>query len=196
VGKWEKRKGHDILGKCFDKAFTKQDNVKLVLMPNNPFLDDAEEQTWISSYLNLPMASHIDIIPEAQLHGGVAEVMQGADCGVFPSRAEGWNLELLEMMSCGKSVIATDYSAHTEFCNENNAYLIGIDDLEPAYDGKWFAGEGNWAEFDYDQEEQLIEHMRLAYSDRPTNTAGRLTAEEFSWSKTVDNISEISCKVA
>ena len=54
--------------------------------------------------------------------------MSQVDCGVFPSRAEGRNLELLEMMSAGKHVITTDYSAHTEFCTKDNAGLVPITD--------------------------------------------------------------------
>ena len=56
--------------------------------------------------------------------------MAKTDCGVFPARAEGWNLELLEMMSCNKPVIATNYSAHTEFCDDKNCMLIDIEDME------------------------------------------------------------------
>ena len=54
-----------------------------------------------------------------------------ADCGLFPARAEGWNLELLEMMACGKQVIATNYSAHTEFCTKENSILIESDENIP-----------------------------------------------------------------
>ena len=39
--------------------------------------------------------------------------MAEAHCGVFPARSEGWNLGLVEMLSMGRHVIATDYSAHT-----------------------------------------------------------------------------------
>ena len=66
--------------------------------------------------------------------------MSKVDVGIFPSRAEGWNLEILELMSCGKHIITTNYSAHTEFCNKENALLVDIDELETAYDGKWFLG--------------------------------------------------------
>ena len=68
--------------------------------------------------------------------------MSQTDCGVFPARAEGWNLELLEMMSCGKNVIATNYSSHTEFCNSENCMLVETTELEDAHDGKWFRGQG------------------------------------------------------
>ena len=100
-------------------------------------------------------------------------------------------MELLEMMACGKPVIATNYSAHTEFCTEDNAMLIEIEDVEDAYDGKWFSGQGRWAEFGYDQEERLIDCMRVCYRDRILgNPAGLKTAKKFTWENTVDKLLE------
>ena len=61
--------------------------------------------------------------------------MAGADCGVFLSRAEGWNLGLLEMMAMGKPVITTNYSGHTEFATPANALLVEVPEVEPAKDG-------------------------------------------------------------
>ena len=68
----------------------------------------------------------VRFIDRVGTHQEVYNIMSRVDCGVFPSRAEGWNLELLELMACGKHVITTDYSAHTEFCTEENAMLIPI----------------------------------------------------------------------
>lgn len=192
VGKWEKRKGHDVLAKCFSKAFTRRDNVELWMMPTNPFLPDEKVQEWKRLYNNSELGFKIKILPHQHTHNEVAHIMKQADCGVFPSRAEGWNLELLEMMACGQPVIATNYSAHTEFCHSNNAYLIDIDNTESAHDGIWFKGQGHWADFDYDQEEQLIEHMRTAYKKGPQfNNDGLLTAKEFSWENAAKKLIEL-----
>jgi glycosyltransferase involved in cell wall biosynthesis len=93
-GKWEVRKGHDILAGAFKE--------------------------------------HLKTYPNR----------------VFPSRGEGWNLELLEMMAVGKPTIATNYSAHTEFANKDNCFLIPTHGVEPAFDNKWFFGQGNWAKIE------------------------------------------------
>jgi glycosyltransferase involved in cell wall biosynthesis len=37
-GKWEIRKGHDIIPEIFNKAFEKDDNVELWMMNSNPFI--------------------------------------------------------------------------------------------------------------------------------------------------------------
>jgi len=84
------------------------------------------------------------------------------DCGVFISRAEGFNLELLECMACGLDIIYTDYSGHTEFARGRSVYT---DKREKANDGVWFHGQGNWLYLD-DCLDQIVEHMRDAYDHR------------------------------
>jgi len=121
--------------------------------------------------------------------------MTQTDCGVFPARGEGWNLELLEMMSCGKSVIATNYSAHTEFCNEENCFLVEIDEKEDANDGFWFRGQGQWASIQEKQIDSLAEHMRNVHEkkkkdDLNINQAGIDTAKQFSWTNSAQKIIE------
>jgi glycosyltransferase involved in cell wall biosynthesis len=189
-GKWEIRKGHDILGEVFLETFKDADDVELWMMCDNPFFTAEETREWEVLYSD----PKIRLIHRVKTQSELAEVMRYTTCGVFPSRAEGWNLELLEMMSCGKQVIATNYSGHTEFCNQDNCYLIDIDDIEPAYDGKWFFGTGNWASLGSKQKEQLSRHMRSIYDgwkNRPENLVNRLgieTAKFFSWEHAVAKI--------
>lgn len=47
-------------------------------------------------------------------------------CDVYASlhRGEGFGLGIAEAMSLGKAVVVTNYSAPTEFCNEDNALLV------------------------------------------------------------------------
>ena len=63
-------------------------------------------------------------MPRVATQHHVAALLADCDCGVFPSRAEGWNLGLLECMSVGLNVIATNYSAHTEFVEPANCRLV------------------------------------------------------------------------
>lgn len=194
IGKLEYRKGHDFIVNCFNKAFEVSDNVELNMMVHNPFLPSDITNKWYTSFKNTKLSSKINIINRVKTHKDVAEFISQNDCGLFPARAEGWNLELLESMSCGKPAIATNYSAHTEFCNNKNSYLIEIDGLEKAHDmmgGIWFRGQGNWAELGDEQEEQMINHMRYCYKNQPKNEEGISTAKEFSWDNSVIKLLEI-----
>lgn len=181
IGKWEVRKGHDILYKLFNDAFNGDSNVELwILAPehNNSYSSKDEIIEWHKKY----SASNIKVFTGVEFHNQVAELIANSDCGIYPSRAEGWNLELLETMSMNKPVIATNYSAHTEFCNSDNCYLVDIDNRELAYDGKAFKQQGSWAKLDKKQYDQIIDYMKyMVINNIKTNPNGVLTAKKYSW---------------
>lgn len=193
-GKWEVRKGHNILPSIFSSAFNDDDNVELWIMCSNPFLKNEEDLKWKSLYMDSKLSHKIRFIDRVNTHAEVYNIMSKVDCGIFPSKAEGWNLEPLELMACGKHVIITDYSAHSEFCNDENARLINIEELEPAYDGKWFDGKtGNWAKIGDKQIKQTIDHMRYIHQlkngdNLQQNLAGIETANKFTWENTAKEI--------
>ena len=182
IGKWEIRKGHDLLLELFQKAFPDETDVELCLLASentNNYSSEQELQQWKNMYSS---DKRVKLLNGTKFHTEIAEVINYADCGLFPSRAEGWNLELLEMMSMNKPVIATKYSAHTEFCNEDNSYLVNINETEKAYDGKAFVGQGNWAKIDNKQKNEIIDYMRYVYNNKiVTNINGVETAKKFSW---------------
>lgn len=189
IGKWEIRKGHDIIIEAFCKAFDKRDNVELWMMNHNPFLSEAQTAEWVNLYKNSILGDKVKFIDRVKTNQEVANIMRAADCGVFPARAEGWNLELLEMMSCGKPVIATNYSAHTEFCTEDNCNLIEPAGIEEAWDGIWFKGQGEWAALDRGCTRMLSSYMRKEYEvGRRSNMAGIETAKKFSWEASAEAV--------
>lgn len=193
IGKWEVRKGYDILLEIFNKAFSVEDNVELwVLGSSDPScFTEKEMNEWHGYYSSGPLASKIKIIPRLKTQKDVANKIAQADCGIFLSRAEGWNLELLEVMSMNKPVITTNYSAHTEFCNKDNAYLIDITEKEIAFDGKWFHGNGQWAKIGQNQIDQAIEYMRYVYKNNiRTNENGIKTGQKYSWENSAKKLTE------
>lgn len=192
-GKWEVRKGHDALVSAFNSAFSEEDNVELWMMCENPFYSESEQSEWISLYKNSKLGKKIKIIGRVETPEEVYNIMSNTHCGVFPSRAEGWNLELLEMMSCGKQVIATNYSAHTEFCDKENCILIEPGPQEMAYDGKWFHGKcGQWSSIGSQQIQELATAMKKVHNDKsPINQAGIDTASKYSWTNSAQKIIQV-----
>ena len=185
-GKWEVRKGHDVLINAFKKVLEHGEDAELWMMCSNPFNSPEEENRWKQAYDH----PRVKLIPRMETQQEVYNIMSQVDCGVFPSRGEGWNLELLEMMAVGKHVIATEYSAHTEFCSEENSYLLPISDVEPAFDNKWFFGQGNWAKIDSTEVEMLTKLMErfIKLSKGKVNTTGIETAKKLSWQNTAKEI--------
>lgn len=188
IGKWEVRKGHDILLELFFKAFPDQQDVELWICASentNSYSTQEDLARWKSIY-NHP---RIKIIPGVESQEDLARLMSASNCGIFPSRAEGWNLELLEMMSMNKPVIATNYSAHTEFCTKDNCFLVDIDSLESAFDNKAFKNQGNWAKITSKQKDEFIDYMKFAYLNRlNSNLGGINTANKYSWTNTANII--------
>ena len=191
-GKWEVRKGHDIIPRAFCEAFSEQDNVELWMMCQNPFNTESEERRWIDMYKSCPLGSKIKIMNRVETQQEVYNIMAQTTCGVFPARAEGWNLELLEMMACNKPVITTFFSAHTEFCTEDNAFLIPIEEVEPAYDGKWFDGNtGEWAKLGDKEVSRLANRMKFVHDNSiSTNPQGVETAKRFTWENSAKLVRE------
>lgn len=189
VGKTEIRKGHDILHELFNKAFTPEDDVELYIAWDNPFLAPADKQKWISLYKDTPLGDKIHFVPR-QLD--IRTEYAAADCMIFPTRAEAICLPALECMASNKPLIITNYSGQTEFCTPDNSFLVDIDELEPAVDGIWFHGDGNWAKIDPKQEMQFVEYMRHCYKNRiNSNPEGRKTAEQLTWKNTTQQIIEV-----
>jgi len=189
IGKWEKRKSHDLILELFDRAFDINDNVELWMVTSNPFLNEKQHNEWLSMVDNCKLRQKIRVFPRIANQYELAELISYITCGIYISRSEGWNLDLLETMAMGKPVIATNYSAHTEFCNENNSMLINIDSLEDANDNCWFNGFGQWAKIENNQKEQIIYYMRKIYqNENKPNIEGIKTANHFSWKNTVDQI--------
>ena len=195
-GKWEIRKGHDVLCEVFNQAFNNDDDVELWLLCENPFLTQEQQNEWINMYKKSKLGHKIRVFPRQETQQEVYNIMSNCDCGIFPSRAEGWNLELLEIMSCGKHVIATNYSAHTEFCNKDNAYLINITDKEIAFDGKWFNGKcGKWAKISQEQKDECVYYLRQIHQLKQENKLninqnGIETADKLNWDTTAQKILE------
>jgi glycosyltransferase involved in cell wall biosynthesis len=192
VGKWEVRKGHNELLEAFNKAFGPNDQIELWMLNENDFIG-IENEVWKQKYIESKLGDKIRILPRKASQHQLKQLYNQVDFGVFPSHAEGWNLEILEMMACGAQIIATNYSGHTEFLNEQNALFVNPNGMQIAQDGKWFKGQGEWCSFDIDA---LAESLKFAYNSQrgPVKTVSGLIHEEtvkkFSWQNTVTKLLE------
>lgn len=201
-GKFEARKGHDVLPEIFNKAFEKDDDVILIMMPHNFFLTEDETNHWIKKYKETKLGDKILFIDRQESQKMVYNIMRQIHCGIFPSKAEGWNLEALELLSIGRHLIITNATAHTEFCNSKNSHLIQMDSgYEPAKDIKFFDGSFEWKKFGKNEIEQAVEYMRCIHKQRKDgsidiNKEGIKTGKKFSWKNTAQIIKDTVCKLS
>jgi glycosyltransferase involved in cell wall biosynthesis len=194
VGKWEVRKGHDILPDIMQKALP-DEPYELYMLNHNPFLTVNEIQAWHSHYRQ-KLGNKVKFVEPSPTHEGVASLMNQCHCGVFPSRAEGWNLELLECMACGLNVVTTNYSAHTEYCNEDNAHLVTPSKKEKAMDGRWFFGDREWASLGGCIDD-MVDQIREVYytydkdSVKQKRNNAIETSKKYSWSGTAAKLLKV-----
>ncbi len=97
------------------------------------------------------------------------DLLNACDCYVSLHRAEGFGLGIAESMALGKPVIATAYSANTDFMTAANSYGVGytlrpitLEDHrdQPILQSVYVPGEGQvWAEPDIDQAAALMRHI-------------------------------------
>jgi len=192
VGKWEKRKGQDLLIKAFCEEFKDNEKVELVIMADSIKLFDQKFNIY-KNIVNLKLPedrASLQII-EGMIpnYSDMGRIYTSADCFVNPTRGEGWNLPLIEAMACGMPCITTNWSAHTDFANEKNAYMLNDFTLVPADQvfAQAFIKFGNWAEPTI---KELREKMRYVFEHREeAKKKGEFAAkdmENWTWDKAAE----------
>lgn len=185
IGKWEKRKSQEFIISAFNAAFSPSDNVQLRLIPQLETLNEETRKKIFAFIENCPLKDKIQLYSRLSTQYDLASYIWDGDCGLFLSRAEGWNNSILETMAINRPVIVTNYSAHTEYCTKDNSLLVDIDELEIADDGIWFHGQGNWAKLGQKQFDQTVEYMRYVYNNNIRfNPNGLETVKKYTWAKT------------
>lgn len=152
----KQRKGVDVLLKAYFKQFSSADDVTLVI---KSFPGPDNEVDRLINELkteNSPEVIHINNpnLSEQEL----ANLHASCDCEVYPTRAEGFGLPILEAMFFGTPVIVTNYSAHLDFCNEENSFLIKYK-LDYAKDSELVNIGAKWAEPDQGDLEKLMREV-------------------------------------
>ena len=75
-------------------------------------------------------------------------LVAGCDCYVSLHRSEGFGLTIAECMALGKPVIATAFSAPTDFMTEENSYPVPYELTRVGADCQIYPAEGTWADPD------------------------------------------------
>lgn len=208
VGKLEKRKAHIELIKAYTEVFKdRKEDTRLICHCFNPF-DKNFVNTIINLLSQLGLRVHhsssvqeaivaskgnalVEIPKNFLLKQQIFQLYKYGHIGVFPSKAEGWNLPLMEAIKTGTPCIASNYSAHTEFLNKNTGYpedlLLNKHRLEIANDGIFFHGDrGEWATPDINELKELLLYSYQNYDKILSNFNNEKIKTHFTWENTTN----------
>jgi len=159
LSSFQARKNPQAVIRAFHEAFPDRCGVKLVVKTQNSHHHPnelRELQEFIAEY---PGIIHIDRTMTRQ---EVYELENLCDCFVSLHRSEGFGLGLAESMFLGKPVIGTDWSANTDFMNNQNSCPVDYNlvKLQQSY-GPYAAGQ-LWADPD---EHHAAHYMKRLVED-------------------------------
>ena len=184
VGKYEERKCTPYLIRAFDEEFKNTDDVVLILSCHNPFEKGFDIRKKLEG-LHLKCPEKIMLINPVQEHHSVAQLYASCDAFLFPSRAEGWGLPVIEAIACGLPTIVTNYSGQTEYLTSELAYLLDyeFEDINIPFFHSKDGYFGQWARPDMNQ---FRYYMRYIYENQDEARQKGLNAskkvhEQWTW---------------
>ena len=114
----------------------------------------------------------------------MVETITRSHLGIYPSAAEGWNLPLVEAMSCGLPCVTTQETAHSHYISEKNAIIVDVQP-QPAYDGRFFPDASTSLIWNLPDPRDMRQKIKDALESYPTEISvnARQTAENYDWSR-------------
>ncbi|MCL1883847.1 MAG: glycosyltransferase family 4 protein [Defluviitaleaceae bacterium] len=147
---------------AYKKAFADNSETGLVIKVNNPQEDELQRiQAELMGYPNIYIIA--EVLEKSKLNALIACV----DVYVSLHRAEGFGLVPAEAMLSGTPVVATNWSANTEFMNNNIACMVDYKLITIEKDCGHFRAGNRWADPDI---HQAAEYMRRLNSDEDFRT--------------------------
>jgi len=184
VGKYEERKCTADMIKAFDEEFINTKDVVLILACHNFFEKGFDIRKKLKD-LHLKCPEKILLIDPVAEHHAVAQLYAAADAFIFPTRAEGWGLPIIEAIATGLPTIVTHYSGQTEFLTPEMAYLLDytLTDIPIPFFLSKDNDYGQWAQPDM---QQFRYYMRYIYENQDEAkqkglNAARIVHEKWTW---------------
>ena len=158
LGSWG-RKNPEAAIRAFSKAFRDDSQTCLVLKlkwaerfaDKVELLDALARKEGVQNRLVLVR----DYLSRRELHG----LANACDVYFSPHRAEGFGIGIAEAMLLGKPVVATNWSATTEFVRSEHSFPVPYRKV-PVRDGEYFTSMGFWAEIDVEAAAAALQRLR------------------------------------
>ena len=159
-GRWDYRKSITEMIQAWYNCFKNQDNCYLVISVDNPFSVDGMHSTEDRLKYHKLQHERIKILHFPEQHEYI-NWLQHSSCLLSCSRSEGWNLPLIEALSCGTPSICSDWGGHLEFA-DGIAYKVDVPTTLPPKQ-VFMVDEPNkigvWGEPDFDHLEYVMKDV-------------------------------------
>jgi glycosyltransferase involved in cell wall biosynthesis len=157
------RKGVDVLMAAYRRAFSRDDDVALVLklFGTRSFYQLDDGGASLRAFAADPGAPELVVIDEELTDDDVVRLYRTCGALAFPYRGEGFGLPMLEALACRLPVIATAGGAADAFLDDDVAYRIPAQrvPLSGMVRGEALAGAGWWLEPDVDALAATLRHV-------------------------------------
>jgi glycosyltransferase involved in cell wall biosynthesis len=193
AGKLEKRKQHHKVLSAWAKKFGNNPNYLLNCAIKNPFLTDEQNRGSINNilggvhYFNI---NFLDIMPSNALYN---DYLNYNDIIIGMSAGEGWGLPEFQSVCLGKHAVILNAHAYKDWANEENSVLVSPKGKIPCYDNLFFQqgsefNQGSYFDWDEDEFVAGCEEAEKRVQKNSLNIKGESLVEEYTWSKTTDQI--------
>jgi glycosyltransferase involved in cell wall biosynthesis len=160
---------------AFRSAFGDRDDVVLFIKTTNAERHAAGHEALLAAADGHP---NIVIRDAYVTSDDYFSMLDACDCYVSLHRSEGFGLTVAEAMALGKPVIATAYSATTEFANESNSFPVPAQVVAVGDDAAPYPPESRWGEPDVDvAAEQMLRVLNDPVHAAPLGARARADIE-------------------
>lgn len=190
---WDARKGYDVLLRAFVEEFREEEDVCLIIKIRASSQEEVlQQQNNVNQMVNQICGKKRESIIfvstlEDWNEEKIAQLYNSVNCYVLPTRGEGWNMTVMEAMAVGLPVITTNWSAHLDFINDLNGYLIDVKEFQKLH--AWNT-ELLWAEPNKDHLRSLMRHVYTNQNEAVMK--GQLAKEtvvnNYTWSKSAERM--------
>lgn len=192
VGKFEKRKHHDKVLRAWTRRFGQDGKYFLNCAIFNVFQPAEQQHAEISHILGKKYDNlhFLGFMPKNEQYN---DYLNSGDIVIGVSGGEGFGLPEMQSVALGKHAVILNAHAYKDWANEQNAVLLNPAGKEESYDGKHFHkgypyNQGFIYTFDEDEFIHCCEQAIERFKQNKINEAGLKLQEEYTYSKTVDEI--------
>ena len=179
IAPWTDRKALPLMVEAFCRAFTGNDNVRLILKTtkkdctkhsqvwalrhvlNNWHTTRRSLQGLLAAYDNPP---NVQLVHEELTREDILGYHKEYHCYLLLSRGEGWGLGAFEAAAAGVPVIATNYGGPLDYLDPSLSHLVDYR-IQPCEVSCWeaqFTPDQKWAE---PAVEHAVDQMRCVYDN-------------------------------